>query len=299
MLKSHLGEFAALGTAFCWTITALSFESAGKKVGSLAVNYLRLVIGFLFLSSFTLVVRGKLLPTDATSTNWNWLLLSGLVGFTLGDLFLFQAFVIIGARIAMLIMALVPPITALIGWLFLGENLTGLEIIAMLITIGGICLVILERGETNGQVQFSRPLSGILFAFGGTLGQAIGLIFSKYGMGEYSPFAATQIRIIAGISGFTILFFFMKRWGKVFAALNNHAAMARITVGSFFGPFLGVSLSLLAVQNTLTGIASTIMAIVPILIIPPAVFIFKEKINLKEVVGALIAIAGVTIYFLH
>ncbi len=299
MFQSHLGEFAALGTAFCWTITALSFESAGKKVGSLAVNYIRLIIGFLFLSSFTLIFRGKLLPTDATTTNWNWLLLSGLVGFTLGDLFLFQAFVIIGARISMLIMALVPPVTAVIGWLFLGENLTGLEILAMLITIGGISLVILERGETRRQVQFSHPLSGILFAFGGTLGQAIGLIFSKYGMGEYSPFAATQIRIIAGISGFTILFFFMRRWGKVFAALKNRAAMSRITVGSFFGPFLGVSLSLLAVQNTLTGIASTIMAIVPILIIPPAVFIFKEKLNLKEVVGALIAVAGVTIYFIH
>jgi drug/metabolite transporter (DMT)-like permease len=299
MFQSHLGEFAALGTAFCWTITALSFESAGKKVGSLAVNYIRLIIGFLFLSGFTLIVRGKLLPTDATPTNWNWLLLSGLVGFTLGDLFLFQAFVIIGARISMLIMALVPPVTAVIGWLFLGENLTGLEILAMLITIGGISLVILERGETSRQVQFSHPLSGILFAFGGTLGQAIGLIFSKYGMGEYSPFAATQIRIIAGISGFTILFFFMKRWGKVFAAFKNRVAMTRITVGSFFGPFLGVSLSLLAVQNTLTGIASTIMAIVPILIIPPAVFIFREKLKLKEVVGALIAVAGVTIYFLR
>jgi drug/metabolite transporter (DMT)-like permease len=299
MNSSHLGEFAALGTAFCWTITAMSFESASKKVGSLAVNYIRLIIGFIFLSSFTLIFRGRLFPTDATQTNWNWLLLSGLVGFTLGDLFLFQAFVVIGARISMLIMALVPPMTALIGWLFLGENLTGLEILAMLITIGGICLVILERGETSRQVQFSHPLSGILFAFGGALGQAVGLIFSKYGMGDYNPFAATQIRIIAGISGFTILFFFMKRWGKVFAALKNRVAMARITVGSFFGPFMGVSLSLLAVQNTLTGIASTIMAIVPILIIPPAVFIFKERLNLKEVVGALIAVTGVTIYFIH
>jgi drug/metabolite transporter (DMT)-like permease len=299
MNSSHLGEFAALGTAFCWTITAMSFESASKKVGSLAVNYIRLIIGFIFLSSFTLIFRGRLFPTDATKTNWNWLLLSGLVGFTLGDLFLFQAFVVIGARISMLIMALVPPMTALIGWLFLGENLTGLEILAMLITIGGICLVILERGETSRQVQFSHPLSGILFAFGGALGQAVGLIFSKYGMGDYNPFAATQIRIIAGISGFTILFFFMKRWGKVFAALKNRVAMARITVGSFFGPFMGVSLSLLAVQNTLTGIASTIMAIVPILIIPPAVFIFKERLNLKEVVGALIAVTGVTIYFIH
>ena len=198
----------------------------------------------------------------------------------------------------MLIMALVPPLTAIISWMFLGEILTIFEIFAMLITITGIAIVVLERGEAGKKVQFSHPLKGILFAFGGAVGQSIGLIFSKYGMGDYSAFAATQIRVIAGIAGFTILFFIMKRWGKIFAAFSNRSAMLRITLGAFFGPFLGVSMSLLAVQHTMAGIASTIMAIVPILIIPPAIVIFKEKVTLKEIFGALIAVAGVTLYFI-
>ncbi|MBU0712814.1 DMT family transporter [bacterium] len=299
MIESHIGEMAALATAICWTFTSMSFESAGKKVGSLAVNYIRLYIGLIFLSVFTYFTRGQLLPIDATGHTWTWLFLSGIVGFAIGDLLLFQAFVVVGARISMLIMSLVPPITALISYFFLGETLTSREIFAMFITVAGVSLVVLERGEKSGQVKFSHPISGILYAFGGAVGQAVGLIFSKYGMGDYSAFAATQIRVIAGIAGFTILFFFMNCWGKVLAALKNRSAMKRITLGSFFGPFLGVSMSLLAVQHTMAGIASTIMAIVPIMIIAPAVIIFKEKVSVKEVIGANIAVLGVTIYFIH
>ena len=299
MFASHLGELAALATAICWTFTSMSFESAGKKVGSLSVNYIRLIIGLLFLSVFTFITRGYILPTDAGRHAWTWLFLSGIVGFAIGDLLLFQAFVVLGARISMLIMSLVPPITALISYLFLGETMTIWELFAMFITVTGICLVVLERGKKRGQVKFSHPISGVLFAFGGAVGQAVGLIFSKYGMGDYNAFAATQIRVIAGIAGFTVLFFFMGSWGKVFAALKNVSAMKGITLGSFFGPFLGVSMSLLAVQHTMAGIASTIMAIVPIMIIPPAVIIFKEKVSLKEVVGAVIAVLGVAIFFIH
>jgi drug/metabolite transporter (DMT)-like permease len=298
-MQSHIGEFAALATAFCWTFTSMSFESAGKKVGSLAVNYIRLYIGLIFLSVFMYFTRGQLLPIDATGHTWTWLFLSGIVGFAIGDLLLLQAFVVVGARISMLIMSLVPPITALISYFFLGEILTAREVFAMFITVSGVFLVVLERGEQNRQVKFAHPISGILLAFGGSVGQAVGLIFSKYGMGDYSAVAATQIRVIAGIAGFTVMFFFMNNWKKVFSALKNRSAMKRITLGAFFGPFLGVSMSLLAVQHTRAGIASTIMAIVPILIIPPAVLIFKEKVTLKEFIGAVIAVGGVAIYFIQ
>jgi drug/metabolite transporter (DMT)-like permease len=74
--------------------------------------------------------------------------------------------------------------------------------------------------------------------------------------------------------------------------------MAVMSLGSLFGPFLGVSFSLLAVKHTATGIAATIMAIVPVLIIAPSVALFKEKVTLREIVGALVAVAGVAVLFL-
>lgn len=297
MLQSHSGEIAALVTAICWTITAVAFESAGKKVGSLSVNFIRLIIAFVLIGIFTLFTRGMFLPVDASDSAWLWLFISGAIGFVIGDMFLFQAYVEIGSRISLLIMSSVPPITAIAGFIIMGERITLLTLIGMFITIGGIALVILSRSSKGKKVSFSHPIKGIVYAFIGALGQAFGLICSKYGMGSYNPFAATQIRIIAAIIGFSIIITVSKKWGTMFHALKDFKSMKYITVGSFFGPFLGVSFSLLAVQYTATSIVSTITALSPILIIPASILVFKEKVLTKEIFGALISIIGVALLF--
>ena len=298
MFEARLGELAALGTALCWTVRSISFESASRKVGSFPVNLIRLCIAFLFLSFFCLLQRGLPLPTDATPRMWLWLSLSGFFGFVIGDLCLFRAFVVIGSRTSTLIMSLVPPVTAVIGWILLGETLSSVDITGMVLTVSGIVLVLLDRRTENKQIQFSRPLTGILLALGGVFGQAVGLVLSKLGMGNYSPFAATQIRQITGIFSFSMLFFILKAWPRVGIALKNRKALAATTVGAISGPFLAVSLSLLSIQYIATGKAATIMATTPIFIIPPAIIFFKENVTAKEIIGALIAVLGIAILFL-
>lgn len=303
-MQNHFGEIAGVLTAIFWTVTSLAFESAGKKVGSLAVNLIRLVIAFFLVGSYSWIARGFFFPSDASLYAWKWLALSGLVGFVIGDLLLFQSFVVIGARISMLIMALAPPFAVLISWLLLDEVLEPQSWLGMFVTMTGVVIVILKRenSEENGvkvrRLKSAYPLKGILLAVGGAMGQAAGLVLSKKGMGDYDAFSATQIRILTGIVGFSILFVFIKRWPRVWAALKNAPAMKRITLGAFFGPFLGVSFSLLAVQNTQAGIAATLMAIVPVLIIAPAIILFKEKVNWKEIIGAGITVGGVALFFL-
>ena len=90
-LENHYGELAALATAMFWTVTALSFEFASKRVGSLSVNLLRLIMAFFLLGTFNFFLRGKFLPVDANEFNWIWLGISGLVGLVLGDYFLFKS----------------------------------------------------------------------------------------------------------------------------------------------------------------------------------------------------------------
>jgi drug/metabolite transporter (DMT)-like permease len=261
-------------------------------------------MAFFFLGIYSWITRGFFFPSDATPFQWQWLALSGLVGFVIGDLLLFQAFVLIGARISMLIMALAPPFTALIGWLMLGEVLTPKNWLGMSITIAGIIIVILKRERAGQRGSILRNLTtgyawpGILMALGGALGQAAGLVFSKKGMGSYDAFSAAHIRVMTGIAGFAILFFFLKRWPRVWKALKNPPALRRIALGAFFGPFLGVSFSLLAVQHTETGIAATLMSIVPVIIIAPAIILFKERVNGKEIIGAIITVCGVALFFL-
>ena len=298
MLASRLGEFAALATAFCWTFGALSFEAACKQSGALSVNWVRLVMSAAILSLFCLFYRGMWFPVDATGHAWLWLSVSGLIGFAVGDFMLFRAFVILGARLSMLIMAVVPPLTAILGWLVLGEILTVLALLGMFLTIGGIVLVVLSREASGKKIKLSHPLSGILLALGGAAGQATGLVISKVGMGSYDAFAASQIRSLAGILGFTVIVTAGRRWPIIASTLKSGRAMLYTTAGSLLGPALGVAFSLLAVQHTTTGVASTIMSIVPVLIIPPAVLFFKERITGREVVGAFIAVAGVAVLFL-
>jgi len=300
----HGGEFAALLTAFFWTVTALAFEASSKKIGSMVVNLFRLIAGFIFLTLFVWIYRGMIFPVDATSRTWFYLVLSGLVGFSFGDLCLLQAFVVIGARISMLLMALAPPLTALISWLILGETMTVKSWLGMALTMNGVTLVVLTRNDKNErsnifrQLKFKYPVWGILLGLGGAIGQAVGLVLSKVGMNGYNAFASAQIRILAGIAGFLVAFIVFGMWKKAYLSLSNHKAMIQLSVGAFFGPFLGVSFSLLAIQLTSTGIASTIMAIVPVLIILPSVVLFKEKVTLKEITGAILAVAGVGIFFL-
>lgn len=303
---SYFGEIAALLTAVFWTVTSMAFESAGKKVGSLSVNLIRLVLAFGIYAVYTQNSRGMWFPFDAGLERWLWLALSGLIGFVIGDLLLFQAFVVIGARVSMLIMALAPPFTAFISYFILGEVLSPMNWIGMAVTLTGISLVILKRdnkaieGEEKIRKRLTSayPISGIFLALGGALGQATGLVLSKKGMGDYDAFAASQIRVLTGIVGFGLMVLFMGRFRRLLSAVKDLSAMKRITLGSVFGPFLGVSFSLLSIQHTKAGIAATIMAIVPVLIIPPAILIFRERVNTKEIIGAVITVIGVGLFFL-
>lgn len=297
-MSTHLGELAALATAFCWAITATSFEAAGKKIGSEPLNIIRLVIGLFFLSIFTFITKGAAIPIDATFEAWKWLLLSGLIGFVIGDLLLFEAFVRIGARISMLIYASVPPLSAILAYVILGDKMTIQQIVGLVITLSGIAIVILVKGDGNKKIKLSHPVAGIMLAFGGAFGQALGYIIGKIGLESYNAFQATQIRIYAGIIGFIIVITVRGGWKRVFSALKEKTAMVRITIGSFFGPFLGVSLSLLAIQYTNPGVASSLMSITPVILIPVALLRKKEKVLSREIIGAIVAVIGVACMFI-
>jgi len=201
-------------------------------------------------------------------------------------------------------MALAPPLTALLGWIVLGETLSGRALLGMGLTVGGVSWAILEGHRPavpaipTDDFHPKHPLVGVALGAGGALGQASGLVLSKLGMGSYDPFAATQIRVLTGAAGYVLILSALGWWPRVWRAFADRPAMAATSVGSFFGPFLGVSLSLIAVQRTLTGVAASLMALTPILIIPPVVLLRGERVGLGGIAGAVLAVAGVFLLFL-
>jgi drug/metabolite transporter (DMT)-like permease len=185
------------------------------------------------------------LPVDASTNNWIFLSISGIIGFFIGDLFLFQAYLEVGSRVSMLIMAASPPITAILGFLVFDERLSLTSLIGMVITLSGIALVILSKNSNEDKIKVSYSVKGLIYAFLGSLGQSVGLIFSKVGMDGYNIFASTQIRIIAGFISFTVLFIYLNKWDDLRKSIKDKKAMAGITLGAIFGPFVGVSLQVL------------------------------------------------------
>lgn len=315
-----LGELAALGTAACWVATALTFETAGHRIGSLRVNLLRMPLAFLLLTLAAWAMRGVALPTDATAHAWFWLVISGLVGFTFGDLCLFRAFVVLGPRLSTLVMSLAPVFAAVLGWWILGEVLDPWDLAGMLLTLVGVAWAVLERRRPRAQAPLrhqavtspnpepgpAAPLTseprrvgvGVLLALGGAVGQGAGLVLSKLGMGSYPALPSTQIRVLAGLAGYCLLFTVLGWWHRIPPALKDRPAMAWTAAGAVFGPFLGVTLSLVAIQYTTTGVAASLMATTPVLIIPVVVLLGKEKVGWGGVLGALLAVAGVAVLFL-
>lgn len=294
-MQSHLGEIAALATAFLWTGSALTFTAASRRIGSLPVNLFKLLAALPILALAATALGGRPFPVDAPAPAWGWLGASGLVGFVFGDLFLFQAFVFVGSRLSMLVMALAPPMTALGGWLLLGEEMTGGHVLGMALTLAGVAWAVLETPEAPG-MQGEHRLPGIAFAFLGAVGQATGLILSKIGM-ESLPdaFEATQVRVLAGAAGYLAVATVTRGgWRAVAAGLRDRKGFSWTMVGTFFGPVFGVSASLLAVHETQAGIAAAIMSTTPVLILP-AVAIQGERVSPRAVVGALLAVGGVAL----
>ena len=303
MFQSHIGELAALLTAVFWTFTALSFTSAGKVIGSLSVNFWRLIMGILFVALFTTFAYGSPVPLGISIESWFWLGLSGFIGVFVGDLFLFKAFTINGPRVSLLVMSLAPPMAALISWLVLGETLTLLGFVGMMVTLTGISMVILirKRGdlEEKKSIRFRYQPKGILFAFVGAIGQASGLVMSKVGLqSSTNPFYGSQIRLFAGLFGFILLITYLRRWVPVAKSVVKVKTMGVLSIGAFFGPFLGITLSLFAVQHANPGVVQTIVSINPILIIPFSIWLYHEKISLREAIGAVIAVIGVSLFFI-
>jgi drug/metabolite transporter (DMT)-like permease len=298
------GQLAALGTASCWVASSLAFDSATRRIGSLTVNILRLGVAAVLLVALCSVIRGQALPFDASPRAWVILGISGLLGFTFGDYCLFRSYLYLGPRLSSVMMALAPPLTALIGWIVLGESLSGRALLGMGLTVAGVSWAILEGHRPADSVASSadlhpkHPYIGVALGAGGALGQASGLVLSKLGMGSYNPFAATQVRVLAGAAGYVVILSVLGWWPRVWRSFADRPAMAATSVGAFFGPFLGVSLSLIAVQRTLTGVAASLMALTPILIIPPVVLLRGERVGLGGIAGAVLAVAGVVLLFL-
>ena len=311
MSMHYLGEAISLAVAVSWTVTALFAEVGSKRLGSLQMNVIRMILSLVMLGATLWWFTGSPYPLYADGKTWLWLSMSGFVGYLLGDYCLFNSYIWIGSRFGQLFMTLAPPTAALFGWMLLGETLAWNALLGMLVTLTGIGISVLNKGESQ-KLSLKLPLKGVLYGIGAGVGQGIGLVLSKVGMNFYEevipageelvadlvPFASTFIRAVTGAIGFLCVMGFQRQFHTLDTSMRDRKGMNAALWATITGPFIGVSLSLMAVQYTEAGIASTLMALTPVLIIWPAHLFFGQQVTLKEVIGACISVIGVSLFFI-
>ena len=295
----YTGEIAALLTSVFFSITAVIFTLASRQVGAMVTNRVRLVIALIYLMLINLALFGQPLPIGAGTDRWWWLGVSGIIGLALGDMFLFSAYTAIGARLGMLMMSLAPVIGAIVAWLVFGETLSVGHIAGIAVTLIGIAWVVATRPADDSSRRGVHG-RGLLFGLLAATGQALGLVLSKQGMtGGFSPFAGNAIRMLAATIAFWLITLAQRQTGKTLQMVYAHpSALKLLALGALIGPVLGVTASLLAVQHASIGVASTLMALPPVFLLPISYFVFKERFGWQTILGTLVAMAGVAMLFL-
>ena len=305
------GELLSLLVAVMWTFTALFAEVASKRMGTLVLNVWRMLLTILLLGIVLWWTCGKPWPQYANTEVWKWFLASGFMGFVFGDYCLFNAYIVMGSRFGQLFMTLASPFAAIAAWLMMGETMGVLALLGMIVTLSGIGISIMGKDD-DGTRHLKLPRKGILLGIGAGMGQGIGLVLSKQGLMHYAanipseatdvaammPFAGTQMRAVMGLIGFGATLIFLKKWRNMLRFFTDLRGAAAAMGAILLGPFFGVSLSLMAVGMTNTGVAQTLMSLTPILILWPSRLMFGTKISMQEVVGAVIAVAGASLFFI-
>lgn len=300
MTLPYIGELAGLATAIFFAGGATFFTLSSRLAGSQVVNRSRLLAATLILLVLHTLLYSTPIPA-ASSERWLWLGLSGVIGLALGDAALFQALVQLGARLTMLVFSTAPVFAAVMGYFLFDEALSREALLGMLLSLGGVLWVVSEQQSGQRSTAEQRVyLFGLLFAFLAALGQAFGAITAKFGLaGDFPALSAQVLRMLVATGSLWLFTLVRGEAGKTFSVLRSQPrALGLLLVGSLFGPVTGVWLSLVSIQNTQVGIASTLIAMVPIFLLPIGYFVFKDKVSPRSIIGTLVALAGVAILFL-
>ncbi|MBL1217789.1 MAG: EamA family transporter [Planctomycetes bacterium] len=324
---AYVGIAAGVTTSLLWVATSLLFTAAGHRIGPTIVNGIRIVVAIVLLGVTHRILFGLWIPgLDVTQV----LLLgaSGVVGLAIGDQALFTSFVYIGPRVATLVMASSPIVAAALGWVFLDEHLTISQMGGIGLVLVGVGWVILERPRSDDEDALEQAreqrtgsryragyVYGCVLAFVGSACQAGGLLLSKRGMGHgwlpaeahLDPLAATLVRMVFAAVGMIPILMWnralrerrRKSQGPTSSSVVRigtwRAGLAFTVCGAVVGPFLGVWLSLVACDLVPLGIAQTLISLSPVFILPFAVLIHRERLTMRAIGGACLAVVGIAV----
>ncbi len=306
---SFIGINFALLATLSWSICIFPFTQAARRLGSESLNHFRLLLALLIVGMAAVFIQQEnffqLFHSEYAGA-WFWLGLSGIIGLTIGDHFGFAMYAILGPRIGSVLTTFAPASTLLISYFVISEELSWIGILGMFITIVGVIWISLSRGERqlipdhgHGSIR-----KGIIFGLLAAICQGAGLVLAKRGMlaehslhGDVNPVHATFIRLLIGTASIYLLSFLQGRLRTILIPIfkNKENGLRFAVAGTFFGPVVGVTLSLFTVTFIKASVAQTIFSLVPVFALILSYFLLKERISVRSFIGVVVAIGGVII----
>ncbi|MCW4628793.1 MULTISPECIES: DMT family transporter [Marinomonas] len=290
-------ELSGLVAALCWTISSLMAPGLIQRFGAMRFNTFRIVIA----SSILLVIC--LITQRFDATLWQHakiIMLSGLLGIFIGDTMLFTAVHRLGPRRTGVLFATNAPMSILLGWLFLGENLSFNQLFACGLVLVGVVIAILfgRKNSLHAWEQTKGKLSiGILLALGAALGQASGALLSKPALVDGAdPIAVSALRVGTGALALVLaygLYYRHKQPAEAipFSQLTRFDFMG-IAALATIGMVIGMSVLVWGVGNANVGIVTTLSAVVPVLILPGLWITTGQRPAFGAWIGAIFVVAG-------
>ncbi len=306
MNQLPLGEMAALAAAMVWAFTSLIFTRAGHLVSPIASNTFKCTVAAVVFTLLSIVRFGTALPPGIAAADIGTLAVSGMVGLALGDSLLFTSFVLVGTRKGLLLLSLAPVMGSIGGFFLFGERLNGVAISGILVALAGVVWVISESAG-NGRDSSGRPswserrpaLLGTLAGIGAAASQAGGALLVKGPLVRVDWVAATHIRLLAATFVLLVAAGGFRRllpWAKAFLA---HRLVGILVLGSMGSQVIAVLLMTVSLGLAPAGISLTLLATVPIWLLPFGKRIGHGAPTRREVIGILIALSGVAILLLR
>ncbi|MCI5076264.1 DMT family transporter [Oricola sp.] len=291
-------ELAALAAAMTWAFSAVLAAGPSGALGAIAFNRLRMGIVFVILAAYVLLTGGwRTLETGHLLP----LILSGFIGIFLGDTCLFVTMNRLGPRRSNILFSTNAPISALLGWMFLGETIVTQKIVGIAVVFAGVVLAIVF-GKRRSQLDTWETVKGPM-AVGVTLGllaalcQSVGSLIARPVMETgVDPATASALRVLVSVVCLSALMATGIRQVQAKTAVTMRMAVV-IGISGIAAMGIGMTLVLFALSGGKVGIVATLSATTPAWILPLIWIKTRERPAAMAWVGSLLVVAGSGLIF--
>jgi drug/metabolite transporter (DMT)-like permease len=290
------GEAACIAAAFLWAVAVALFRRPVGRYGARSVNSVKCLSAAL-LQGLTVLALGQ--QGELLSAPLEALLLvaaSGLIGLVIGDTALFAAVARIGVHRTLLLQTLAPVFAALIGLIWLEEELAPFQVAGALLILAGIALVVApRRGSPDEPRKLAAGLlgAGALLGVLSALGQGAGIVVAKAGMREIPFVAASFLRLGTAALGLLLIETMTGRLGRIVALLRDRGALVRVAPGTLLGTYLALFLMMAGVALAPVPVSAVLLSTSPVFSLFIEAAIERRRVTRRDLLGTVLAVAGV------